>query len=49
MAECLLKLGADVDCCDEHGRTPLHVAAWQGEVNTCQLLLRLIFIILILC
>jgi hypothetical protein len=32
----LLSLGADVNCTDDYGRTPLHWAAYDGQVETAQ-------------
>jgi hypothetical protein len=32
----LLSLGANVNCTDDYGRTPLHWAAYDGQVETAQ-------------
>ena len=37
--ELLLKSGADRSRSDKHGRTPLHLAAWAGNVKQIALLL----------
>jgi len=37
--EMLLKLGADVNSPDQHGKTPLHDASLKGHVDTVRLLL----------
>ena len=36
----LLKEGADLDCCDYDGRTPLHLAAAEGHTAVLQFILR---------
>ena len=39
MARLILRLGADPETRDEEGRSPIHVAAWQGTEQIVTLLL----------
>ena len=39
MARLILRLGADPETRDEEGRSPIHVAAWQGTEQIVSLLL----------
>ncbi|MBV0899564.1 MAG: ankyrin repeat domain-containing protein [Wolbachia endosymbiont of Fragariocoptes setiger] len=39
-AELLIKKGANVNYQDSYGHTPLHVAAYNGDLDKCKLLLK---------
>ena len=39
MSKLILRLGADPETKDQEGRSPIHVAAWQGSLEVVQLLL----------
>lgn len=38
MIDILIQAGANVSCVDKIGRTPLHSAVVNGNLNTCQTL-----------